>query len=120
MGRTWKWLTRRSDTPGTFGKLAIVMFVLVQCLDGISTYITVITWEIVLETNPVIFLLMSKVGVGIGLMVAKLAGIIFGIILYWRGVHNIVAMLTVFYFIVVVLPWLYLFLVPWYLRVLSG
>src|SRR3989344_177902 len=97
------WVWRKSDTSGLFGNVAILMFVLVQCLDGILTYVAVMTWGIALETNPVASSFMSVMGVGLGLVVAKLVGVALGAILYWRGAHNAVAMLAAFSFIFVAL-----------------
>ena len=43
----------RLDWPhGTFGDLAVLVFVIVQCLDGALTYLGVHTWGMGIEANP--------------------------------------------------------------------
>lgn len=103
-----EWVFRRSDTPGLFGNIAILAFVLVQCLDGILTYTGMNRGF--LEGNLLASWLMSIMGVGLGLVVIKLMAIVCGAILYRNGTHNPVAILTVVYLIVAIIPWMNLLL----------
>lgn len=105
-----KWLFQRSEMPSFLGKVAITVFVLAQCLDGVSTYVVVSTWGPIAEGNPFIGWVMSIMGVGLGLTVAKLVGIWLGLILYWRGLYNLLAALAVFYLIVILFPLSYFIL----------
>lgn len=93
-----------------FGDLAVVGFLLVQCLDGIFTYLGVRLWGPSIEANPIVSSAMALAGPASGLAGAKLMAISFGIVLHLRRVHNLVAFLTVIYVAVAILPWTALFL----------
>lgn len=110
MGHAREWLFRRSDAPGLFDNFIIVTFVLVQILDGILTYKGVSTWGLDIELNPIVGLFMSVLGVALGLVAAKLVGIMAGLIIYWHGFYGFVALLTAIYVAIAILPWTYLFL----------
>jgi len=101
-----RWETQKS----TFGDLVVVGFFVVQCLDGIFTYLGVSIWGPAIEANPLISSAMAVAGPIPGLAGAKLVAIAFGIVLHLRRVHNVVALLTLIYLTVAVLPWTALFL----------
>jgi hypothetical protein len=88
-----------------FGDLVIVAFLLVQCLDGVFTYVGVSTFGLAVEANPIVAGLMSHLGHGPGLLSAKIAAAFLGICLHFREVHLAVAMLTGFYAAAAVAPW---------------
>jgi hypothetical protein len=98
------------DTPSVFGDLAVLGFLLVQCLDGVFTYLGVQTWGPGIEANPLISLAVSVAGLGLGLAGAKLMAVGFGILLHLLRIHLIVALLTAIYVAVAILPWTALFL----------
>ncbi|PYR00732.1 MAG: hypothetical protein DMF97_09005 [Acidobacteria bacterium] len=105
------YLYKRWDTPrSTFGDFVVVGFLIVQCLDGVLTYLGVSIWGPDIEANPLISSAMALAGPIPGLAGAKLVAIGFGIILHLRRVHNIVALLTLVYLTVAILPWAALFL----------
>jgi uncharacterized protein DUF5658 len=105
------YLYKRWDTPrSTFGDLVVVGFLIVQCLDGVLTYLGVSIWGPDIEANPLISSVMAWAGPIPGLTGAKLVAIGFGIILHLRRVHNLVALLTLVYLTVAILPWTALFL----------
>jgi hypothetical protein len=104
------YLYQRWDSRSTFGDLAVVAFVLVQCLDGIFTYLGVKTWGLGIEANPLITSAVSMAGLGVGLAGTKLIAVGFGIILHLRRTHIVVAILTAFYFAAAIIPWTTLFL----------
>ena len=81
-----------------------------QCLDGALTYLGVHIWGPSIEANPLIRSAVALAGVGGGLAAAKLTAIGLGMALHLRRVHGIVALLTVFYLAVAILPWTVLFL----------
>ncbi|OGM98540.1 MAG: hypothetical protein A2915_01840 [Candidatus Yanofskybacteria bacterium RIFCSPLOWO2_01_FULL_41_34] len=110
MARVWQWLTMSGGQSDEFGKVTIFVFVLVQGLDGAFTYIG-ISSGISIEANPLMFWLMSMLGLGFTVIVAKLVAVGFGIILFCLGVHRVVAFLTAIYFIFALFPWSYLFLI---------
>jgi hypothetical protein len=100
---------RRWNTAGAFGDLAVLGFVLVQCLDGVFTYLGVKMWGPGIEANPIISSAVSFAGLGVGLAGAKLVAVAFGIMLHLRRTHVIVAVLTAFYFAAAIVPWTTLF-----------
>lgn len=105
------WMSRSSNTPSFFGDIVIVVFVLVQCLDGILTFIGLKVWgEFVVEANPFVGWLISTMRIYLGLATAKLVAIGCGVLLYWYGLHNVIALLTFLYLVFAVLPWMHFFL----------
>lgn len=110
MRYAWKWLSRNSETPGLFGNITIITFVLAQVLDGVFTNWGVGTWGLMMEGNPLVVLLFEIFGVNLVLPVVKLMGIGCGLFIYLYGLHNVVATLTTIYLVFAVLPWTYLFL----------
>lgn len=101
----------RLDWPhGPFGDIAVLVFVLVQCLDGAFTYLGVHTWGLAIEANPLVSSALSFAGVGTGLAATKLFAVALGVMLHLRRVHLVVALLSVFYIAVAILPWTVMFL----------
>ena len=88
-----------------FGNVVLVLFLLAQCLDGVLTYVGVVTFGTGVEANPLIATLMGHLGAATALLTAKTIAAALGIALHVRGVHGAVAMLTAFYFAVAILPW---------------
>jgi len=104
-------LYKRWDEPRSlFGDLMVVGFVLMQCLDGVFTYLGIGIWGLPIEANPIVSSAMRAVGVVAGLASAKMVAIGFGMALHLRRVHNLVALLTAIYFTAAILPWTALFL----------
>lgn len=77
-----------------------------QCLDGVLTYVGVVTYGTTIEANPIIATLMAHFGHGVALMAAKIVAGLLGICLHVRQVHVAVAVLAVFYVTVAVIPWM--------------
>ena len=88
-----------------FGDVALLLFLLMQMLDGVLTYVGVSIYGVHMEGNPLIAWLMAHIGQGPGLAAAKVAAGFFGIALHLSAVHKAVAMLAVFYLAVAVVPW---------------
>jgi hypothetical protein len=104
-------LYRRWNEPRSrFGDLVVVTFMVMQCLDGVFTYMGIRIWGPTIEANPLVSSAMNAAGVAAGLGGAKMMAIGFGIVLHLRRVHNVVALLTAIYFAVAILPWAALFL----------
>src|SRR4029450_2055372 len=101
---------RWNEPRSRFGDLVVVIFMVMQCLDGIFTYMGVRIWGPAIEANPLVSSAMSTAGVAAGLGGAKMMAIGFGRVLHLRRVHNVVALLTAIYFAVAILPWAALFL----------
>jgi uncharacterized membrane protein len=101
--KVWNPSARRRDR---FGNVALVLFLLAQCFDGVLTYVGVVTFGTGIEANPLIATLMGYLGAATALLTAKAIAATLGIALHLRGVHSAVAMLTAFYFAVAIVPWL--------------
>lgn len=103
-GRAHAWFRRL--TSGTrFGDLALVAFLLCQVLDGALTYVGVVTFGRSIEANPLLAWLMDTVGEGTAVTGAKILAGTCGIALHLTAVHRIVAVLTLVYLGVAVIPW---------------
>jgi len=89
-----------------FGNVVVIAFLVAQCLDGIFTYIGVMTFGNGIEANPLIGALMVHLGHGTALLVAKTIAVSLGIALHLRGVHIAVAVLVLFYVATAVVPWI--------------
>jgi hypothetical protein len=104
-------LVKRWNEPKSlFGDLAVVGFLLMQCLDGIFTYLGVSIWGPAIEANPLISSAMAAGGVAAGVGAAKIMAVGLGIVLHLRRVHTLVALLAAIYFTAAILPWTALFL----------
>jgi len=103
-------LSKRWNEPKSrFGDLVVVGFVLMQCLDGVFTYLGVRIWGPSIEANPLVSSAMSTAGVAAGLGGAKAVAIGFGMLLHLRRVHYVVLLLTAIYFTIAIVPWTALF-----------
>ena len=89
-----------------FGDVVLLVFLLAQCLDGVLTYVGVVTYGTTIEANPLIATMMAYLGHGVALMGAKTVAAFLGICLLLRQVHLVVALLAVFYVAVAVIPWM--------------
>jgi hypothetical protein len=102
--------TRLVTRHGVFGDVAVLVFVIVQCLDGVFTYLGWHIWGPSIEANPLVSSAMSIAGVGPGLAAAKLIAVSLGVLLHLRRVHFVVAALSALYIAVAILPWALMFL----------
>lgn len=96
---------RNTNRRWLFGDVALVAFLLAQCLDGVFTYVGVVAFGIGIEANPLIAGLMTHLGHGPGLLSAKLVAALLGITLHLCQVHHVVALLTGFYIAAAIAPW---------------
>jgi Domain of unknown function (DUF5658) len=104
-------LYKRWDTPQClFGDVAVLGFLVVQCLDGAFTYLGVKMWGLGIEANPLVSSAVAVAGLGFGLAGAKLVAMGFGILLHLCRVHTLVALLTAIYVAAAIIPWTALFL----------
>lgn len=98
------------STPGgtqreLFGQIALLVFLLMQALDGMLTYIGVHTYGLQMEGNPIVGWLMAVMGEAPALAAAKVTAGFFGIVLHLSAVHEAVAALAAFYLVVAIVPW---------------
>jgi len=96
---------RKTTQTSLFGDLVLVAFLLVQCFDGVFTYVGVTVFGPGIEANPVVSGLMTHLGYGPGLLSAKMMAALLGICLHVREVHLAVAVLTGFYAAAAIAPW---------------
>lgn len=96
---------RNAPPSSLFGDVVLVAFLLVQCFDGVFTYVGVSVFGLGIEANPVVAGLMTHLGHGAGLLSAKMMAALLGILLHCRQVHVAVAVLTGFYAAAAVAPW---------------
>ena len=101
---------RWNDRKSLFGDLMVVTFMVMQCLDGVFTYMGVRIWGPAIEANPLVSSAVAYAGVGAGLTATKLVAVGCGIILHLRRVHHVVAFLTAVYIAAAILPWAAIFL----------
>ena len=100
------------DEPRSqYGDAVVVAFLVMQCLDGVFTYLGVGIWGPDIEANPIVASAMTAGGPTMGLFGAKLVAIGFGMLLHLRRIHNVVALLTAIYFVVAIVPWAALLLI---------
>jgi hypothetical protein len=88
-----------------FGDVALTLFLLAQCFDGVLTYVGVASFGPSIEANPILVALMSTFGHGVALTGAKIVAGVLGICLHLRQVHGAVALLTGFYVAAAIVPW---------------
>ena len=96
---------KRPRQPTSFGRIVLALFLLVQGLDGILTYVGVTAFGIGVEANPIIFALMTHLGHGLGLLSAKVVAGALGVWLHLFHIDSVVAVLAGFYLAAAVAPW---------------
>ncbi|MGH9346732.1 MAG: DUF5658 family protein [Vicinamibacterales bacterium] len=104
-GRAVPRMCSRPARGSAFGDVALVLFLLAQCFDGVFTYVGVVSFGIGIEANPIVALLMTTFGHGAALTGAKIVAGVLGICLHLRQVHSAVAWLAGFYFAAAIVPW---------------
>jgi hypothetical protein len=97
---------RRTLRPSLFGDVVVVVFLLAQCLDGVFTYVGVMSFGLGIEANPVIVSLIGTLGHAAALTLAKTTAAALGICLHLHRMHGAVAVLAAFYVVVAIIPWL--------------
>jgi hypothetical protein len=101
----------RNERLTRFGNWAIILFLVMQGLDGVFTYVGLAVYGPAIEANPLLGWLMHTFGAGPALAGAKLTAAGLGIILHLVAVHRAVALLTVLYACAAILPWTHLLFV---------
>lgn len=90
-------------------RVVLFLFLLAQACDGVFTYTAVQAYGIAAEGNMVLATWMMLVGPFATLFVAKIVAVGGGLLLYWRGIHRTLALLTLFYFLGAIGPWIVVF-----------
>ena len=106
---------RFAAPPGVSApRLTLAVFLIAQIFDGVFTYVAVNALGTAIEGNTLLALWMGMVGPAAALLGAKGAASICGVLLYVRGVHRGLLLLTLLYLIAAIGPWLFFYrtLVP--------
>ena len=87
-------------------RIILLLFLVAQACDGMFTYAAVRAHGLGAEGNLLLATWMALVGPGAALVGAKTLAGACGILLYLKGVHKTLALLTAFYALGAVGPWL--------------
>lgn len=87
-------------------RLVLLLFLIAQLCDGLFTYVAVSAFGLAAEGNLLLATWMGLVGPAPALLGAKMLAVGCGILLYIKGVHRTLALLTIFYAVGAVGPWL--------------
>src|SRR3954454_4684771 len=111
MSRNELSLTRRLQWPRVMlaSRAVLLLFLLTQAGDGVLTYTAVRAYGIAAEGNMVLATWMALVGPFPALFAAKLLAAGGGVLLYARGIHRTLAVLTLFYMFGAIGPWIVVF-----------
>jgi hypothetical protein len=90
-------------------RLWLVLFVLLQLADGVLTYAAVERFGTAAEGNPILATWILITGAAPALIGAKLIACACGGVLYFAGVHRVLAGLSALYLFAAVMPWLQIF-----------
>jgi hypothetical protein len=88
-------------------RLVLAIFLVFQVCDGLITYAAVQALGIQAEGNPLLVTWMHLAGPGHTLLGAKILASGCGVVLYALGVIRILAVLTLLYLGVAIVPWLH-------------
>jgi len=88
-------------------RVVLLLFLLAQACDGVFTYVAVRANGIAAEGNMLLATWMALVGPAPTLFAAKALAGACGVLLYARGVHRVLALLTVLYALGAIGPWIF-------------
>lgn len=89
--------------------LVLVLFLVTQISDGLLTYAAVGVLGVVEEGNLILASAMRMAGAGPALLAAKVIAAGCGLVLYVRGLHGTLGVLTGIYLVAAITPWLVVF-----------
>jgi hypothetical protein len=87
-------------------RLVLLLFLTAQACDGLFTYVAVSAFGLAAEGNVLMATWMALVGPAAALLGAKALAAACGVLLYIKGVHRTLALLTLFYALGAVGPWM--------------
>jgi Domain of unknown function (DUF5658) len=90
-------------------RVTLALFLAAQGFDGLFTYTAVHAYGLHAEGNVLVATWMALVGPAAALFGAKTVASACGILLYLRGMHRTLSLLTVFYGLGAIVPWLVVF-----------
>jgi hypothetical protein len=87
-------------------RMVLLLFLVAQLWDGIFTWVAVDSHGVAAEGNSILATWMLLAGPAPTLLAAKIGAAAGGVLLYARGVHAILAGLTLLYVVGAIGPWL--------------
>ena len=92
-------------------RAVLMLFLAAQACDGVFTYAAVSAYGLAAEGNQLLATWMALVGPAPALVGAKTLAAACGVLLYIKGIHRTLAVLTVLYTVGAVGPWIFVLLV---------
>jgi hypothetical protein len=92
-----------------FSRVMLLLFLTAQGFDGLFTYTAVQVYGMHAEGNFLIATWMALVGPTLALFGAKTVAAACGVLLYARGMHRTLTLLTLLYVIGAIGPWMLVF-----------
>ena len=92
-----------------FSRVTLLLFLAAQAIDGLFTYMAVHAYGVHAEGNILIATWMALVGPAVALFGAKTVACACGVLLYVRGLHRTLSLLTALYVIGAIGPWMMVF-----------
>jgi hypothetical protein len=87
-------------------RLVLLLFIAFQGWDGLFTWVAVEAHGLAAEGNALLAGWMAMIGPTPTLLAAKLGAVAGGVLLYCRGVHIVLAGLTLLYTVGAIAPWM--------------
>jgi hypothetical protein len=87
-------------------RLTLALFIVAQAFDGIFTYVAIAIHGPTVEGNFLLAAWIALVGPAAALLIAKTAASLCGVLLYVRGVHRGLLVMTILYAVAAIGPWL--------------
>jgi hypothetical protein len=99
----------QSDVQMVLSRVVLLLFLTAQGFDGLFTYTAVHAYGVHAEGNFLIATWIALVGPEAALFGAKTVAAACGVLLYVRGMHRTLSLLTVLYVIAAIGPWVIVF-----------
>jgi hypothetical protein len=93
----------------SLSRVMLLLFLAAQCLDGLFTYAAVHAYGTHAEGNILIATWIALVGPAPALFGAKTVAAAGGVLLYVRGMHRTLSVLTMLYGVGAIGPWIVVF-----------
>jgi hypothetical protein len=100
-------IERPTVTPFNVGRALLLAFIATQVADGWLTYIGLVNFGLHIEANPLVAWYVTACGPAAGMLATKGFAVACALPLYKRALHGILALLTLFYIVTAILPWLH-------------
>ena len=88
-----------------FGHAMLLAFLVVQVLDGVMTYLGVMTYGVQVEGNPIVAWYIGELGVGLAMTATKGFAAVCAAMLHYYSRHRTLGLLTILYLAAAVWPW---------------